>query len=357
MQTENILELKAVNSVCDEDSFEMAKSENLVLAVMTKQEYEDFVEINLDESDWSFDVCLIDNDIDSQRLVDIINENQAQVLITSWATMQIPDDIARKAPSLRYIAHIFGTVKPFLPRKVIEDGILVTNWGNTAARDVAEHCLLQTLACLRRLTKCHYLLHTRKQWRQKEFPVSSLFMKKVGIYGTGRCAQEYAKLLQTFDCSVSMFSRSIPDYLDSKIHIAGSLDELFSENEVVAVLESANDETYKAIDYRLLDMICDNGVFINSARGSIVDQDALAQIAYSKNIQIAIDVYDPEPLAEDSALRDCENVLLTPHIAGPTAENRKFCSLFCLNNIQAYFDGLALDSVVDVDDYDRMSEN
>jgi phosphoglycerate dehydrogenase-like enzyme len=107
----------------------------------------------------------------------------------------------------------------------------------------------------------------------------------------------------------------------------------------------------------LLSLIRPGGVFINSARGIIVNQEDLTDIALKGEILIALDVYEPEPLDKNSLLRGCENVLLTPHVAGPTKDNRALCGLYCLRNVENYLLGKPVKSIITTDDYDRMSPN
>ena len=154
-----------------------------------------------------------------------------------------------------------------------------------------------------------------------------------------------------------MYSLGIPKDIDPCIYVAKNLKEIFADNDIIVVLESANEQTYCSVNKELLSLIKPGGVFVNSARGMIINQDDLTDIALKGEIQIALDVFEPEPLEEESLLRGCENVLLTPHVAGPTKENRALCGMYCLKNVKNFLSGKPVNSIITTEDYDRMSPN
>lgn len=93
--------------------------------------------------------------------------------------------------------------------------------------------------------------------------------------------------------------------------------------------------------------------FVNIGRGAVVDERALETIAKEKLIQIALDVYEVEPLPKDSPLRGLENVTLMPHLGGPTVDYRKECGRFALENIKRYLNHNPIESLVSEAIYDR----
>lgn len=132
-----------------------------------------------------------------------------------------------------------------------------------------------------------------------------------------------------------------------------SLESLFSENDVIVELEALTDETKRIVDEKLLRTIPANGVFVNVGRGADVDEAALARVAKEGRIQIGLDVYEEEPLPRGSPLRGLDNVLLLPHVGGPTTDRRVDAGDHALGNLRAYRSGIELKGVFDLEVYDR----
>ena len=96
-----------------------------------------------------------------------------------------------------------------------------------------------------------------------------------------------------------------------------SFEELLGLADIVSAHMPANDQTRKLFNADVFAQMRPESLFVNTSRGGIVDQDALVEALQSGSIAgAALDVYDPEPLAADSPLREMENVVLTPHFAG-----------------------------------------
>jgi phosphoglycerate dehydrogenase-like enzyme len=104
---------------------------------------------------------------------------------------------------------------------------------------------------------------------------------------------------------------------------------------------------------RHLRLIRPGGVFVNVARGAVVDEAALARVAAEGRIQVGVDVFTEEPLPAASPLRGLRNVSLTPHLAGPTTDRRCDAGAFALANLRAYATGRHLQAVVTPEVYDR----
>ena len=93
------------------------------------------------------------------------------------------------------------------------------------------------------------------------------------------------------------------------------------------------------VNKRLLEMIPDGALFINTARGSIVDEEALIEELSKGRFKAVLDVFEKEPLPDDSKLRKLDNVMLIPHMAGPTVDRRRYVTLGLVDDIKAYFRG------------------
>ncbi|MEN6385334.1 MAG: hypothetical protein ABFD79_09045, partial [Phycisphaerales bacterium] len=114
-----------------------------VVMYISQSEYDQFIlpYFNNNENKLPYNLEFCDSNLNIDDLVNKLNLNASEVLITAWSSKPIPSDICSHVPTLRYISHITGTVRSIIPRNIIEQGIVVTNWGDSIARTVAEHCL------------------------------------------------------------------------------------------------------------------------------------------------------------------------------------------------------------------------
>ena len=144
--------------------------------------------------------------------------------------------------------------------------------------------------------------------------------KKVGIVGFGAIGQAVAKILDGFDCDISFFA---PHKTESIGHYRRvSLEEIFSESDVVTLHVPVNDSTRGMVNEKLLRSMKKDALLVNAARSAVVDYKALAAALSEGAIGGAVlDVLDNEPpTAEDMAIAACPNTLVTPHICGATYE-------------------------------------
>lgn len=316
-----------------------------------------FLEEPLAARAWPFGIEYVEGSAGAEGLVRSLRNSKSHVLMTCWGVPKVPADLRRQAPDLKYICHLCGEVRQWLPRQVLEDGLILTNWGPSISRSVAECTLLQILSCLRRSTHWQLELHTRKGWVDGRETVRGLFGRRVGLHGFGSISREVVRLIQPFGCKISAYSPSVPDE-DLKaagVRRVGTLKELFSQNDVVVELAARTPATINSVTEELLMSIPEGGVFVNTGRAAVVDEEALIKVAKTGRIQIALDVFHVEPLPADSPLRGLDNVFLTPHIGGPTADRRQDSGLLALENIEAFFAGRELRSVVTLKEFDRMT--
>ncbi|MBN1557212.1 MAG: hydroxyacid dehydrogenase [Lentisphaerae bacterium] len=329
-----------------------------VLACISRQDYRRFLAGALEARRPGFDLRLIDPAAGVEALAAELNASATPVLITGWSTPPLPADLMAHAPSLRYICHLTGTLRGKIPRELIAGGLLVTNWGGAIARVVAEHCVLQILSALRRSTHWQLTMHRDRGWSAGGYEgVLSLFGRSVGIHGLGAIGRGLCRLLRPWHCPISSYTPSVPDEIFRRLRVrrCDSVEELFSGNQIIVELLPLIPENVGVVDEHLLRLIPPDGVFVNSGRGAVVDEQALAAVAKEGRLRVALDVFADEPLPQDSPLRGLSNVFLTPHVAGPTLDRQPDCGAFAVRNIRVFFRGRRPDAVVDLEVYDRQT--
>jgi phosphoglycerate dehydrogenase-like enzyme len=274
-----------------------------------------------------------------------------EVLLTCWKTPPLP---AQLPPNLRYVCHLSGTIKKHVTRQHIAQGLIVSNWGGSISRVVAEWGLFHILSCLRRATHWTLEMHREGGWKDGDTQTASLFGRRVGLHGFGQIARELVTLLRPFGCTVSGFAPDIDAAIEAHYGIrrAASLEELFSANEVIVELAPLIPETTGLVTEKLLRLIRPGGVFVNVGRGAVVDEAALLRIAREGRITVGLDVFSVEPLPADSGFRGLPNVTLTPHLAGPTTDRRRDAGEFAVHNLRAYVEDRPLQAVITTKIYD-----
>jgi phosphoglycerate dehydrogenase-like enzyme len=273
------------------------------------------------------------------------------VLLACWKTPELP---ALLPPRLGYVCYLAGSVKKLIARPHLEKGLLVTNWGGSVSRVVAECALMLTLAALRRAGHWIPAMHRPGAWKNGRTEAASLFGRRLGLHGFGLIAREFTRLIQPFGLEITVFAPET----DAALYAAhgarrvASLDELFARNDIIVELAPLIPETVGIVTERLLRLIPPGGVFVNVGRGAVVDEAAILRVAREGRIQFALDVYGTEPLPADSGLRGLANVILLPHLGGPTVDRCQDAGAFALRNLQAYAESRPLESVVTPEIFD-----
>jgi len=292
----------------------------------------------------------------AEEWVRLWRETPAEILVSAWQTPPLngpllPEDIA----SLRYVCYLAGSVRRLVPRELISQGLVVTNWGDTIAHTVAECTLMLMLMALRRASHWAIALHRDGGWKTPSVFTQSLAGRRVGLHGFGVISQSLIPMLRPFTDRIQAYSPSVPDAILAAqgVRRVTSLDDLFSQSDVVVELAAATPANYHVVTERHLRLIPDGGVFVNVGRGCVVDEAGLVRVAREGKLQIALDVYQTEPLPADSPLRGLTNVTLLPHLGGPTRDRRRDSGELALRNLRAFLRGEPQQAVVTEQVYDR----
>jgi phosphoglycerate dehydrogenase-like enzyme len=285
-------------------------------------------------------------------------EAPAEILISAWQTPSLNSNLPiNDLGSLRYVCHMAGTVRKLVPRELIERGVKVTNWGGVISGTVAECTLMLILMALRRASHWAIAMHREGAWKDASMITQSLIGRRVGFHGFGSISQCLVPMLRPFTTQIQAYSPHMPaDIFDGLcVKRMNSLEELFAQSDVLVELAAATPENYHMIKENHLRLIPEGGVFVNVGRGCVVDEAALLRVAREGKLQVALDVYETEPLPAKSDFRGLRNVTLLPHLGGPTRDRRRDSGELALKNIHAYLHGKPLEAVVDLGVYDRSS--
>ena len=265
------------------------------------------------------------------------------VAITHWGTPCFSADVLQNADKLSLLAHGAGTVAYVASEALYDKNVRVTTANSVMARFVAEGVLGYFIMGLRGLDRAAAAMHGDLLWKTDAMIDSqrSLFGLEIGLIGFGAVARELTFLLAPFGCRVKVY-----DPFVSKEALAaypGTQAASFEEAlacPLVSVHAAKTPGTRHLIDARALSMLPDSAVFVNTSRGSLVDEDALVRELKSGRISAVLDVYETEPLPLDHPLRSCENALLLPHLAADCAKAHMTNAI--IDEIERFMRGEAL---------------
>jgi phosphoglycerate dehydrogenase-like enzyme len=233
------------------------------------------------------------------------------------------EELAR-ASSLKLI-HTFGLVDNIDRDACRMQGVAVKTLDRHSNRMVAEHVVMLILALARGLDESREGLSRPSSLQPSGWAynwpacgsIRGLTGRTVGLVGLGQVGVLVARYLQPFGATV-LYTRRIRDHAaeDQLGIVYATLDELISKSDILSIHVPGNAQTNRMIDAKLLSHAKPGLCIVNTARGSIVDEDALVAALKDGTIGgAALDVFISEPLRKDHPLCDLKNVILTPHIA------------------------------------------
>lgn len=297
--------------------------------------------------------------LDAAQWESHLRTTKPDVLVTGWSTPALPEDWLREENCpLRYVCHLAGSVRRLVPRAFLERGGVVTNWGDLAGPAVAEHALLLALAALRNLKEWEPYLATPVKERAQATAhcrSQSLFHRRVGIHGFGSVARALTKLLRPFEVKLAAYSEGVPaPVLEAEgVTAASSLEELFATSDVLFECEALTESTSGSVTAALLRRLPADAVFVNVARGRLLEDGALLAEGVKNRIRVALDVSSEEPMTRELPVCQLPGVIISPHIAGPTLDVCPRVGVLAMENIGRYLRDEDLRAEVTLEVYDR----
>ena len=258
------------------------------------------------------------------------------------------------AKRLRWIQLTWAGADRYAQNRDVLAHITVTNASGAFGTVIAEY-VLGALVCLYRRFPQYWESQRQHRWAPLD-AAGTVFGKRALVLGTGDLGRNVARRLRAFGadaCGVRRSETGAPVEGFDRVCGLSQLDALLPQADIVVGCLPGTAETAGLLSRERLLSMKPDAVLVNVGRGSLVDTDELVQVLKSGHLRgAALDVLREEPLPEDSPLWDLENVLLTPHIAGPSfGENRDVQDAIwaiCLQNLERYTKGQPLTNVVDL---------
>jgi len=252
--------------------------------------------------------------------------------------------IAAAPDRLRLIANYGAGVGHIDLKAARERGITVTNTPGVLTEDTADMAMALILAVPRRLVEGDELVRAGgwSGWAPTSMRGHRIGGRKLGILGMGRIGQAVAMRARAFGLQIHYHNRHrLPQVLEAQLGATwhSELDSMLEAADILTIHTPHTGSTGGLIDARRLDLLGPKGWLINTARGEIVDNDAMIAALTERRIAGAgLDVYVNEP-AVDPRLLGLENVVLLPHLGSATFEGREDMGVKVIANIRAWSDG------------------
>ena len=257
--------------------------------------------------------------------------NDSKIIIVS--NLPLNSNVISQCQNLKMISVAFTGFDHIDINVCKEKSIVVCNASGYSTDSVAELSIGLMISVLRKIVwgdKQVRDLSTRQGLLGTE-----LKGKTVGVIGTGAIGLRAIELLNAFGCNVIAYSRTKKPGINYV-----ELDELMSKSDIVTLHAPLNDKTKHLINKDRLELMKSNSIIINTARGQVIDNDALSEALINKKIAGAgLDTVDMEPpLPEGYKLLDAPNTVIMPHIGYATHEALDIRTNIVFNNIKKYFD-------------------
>jgi phosphoglycerate dehydrogenase-like enzyme len=286
---------------------------------------------------------------------------ECDVLLTSWGSAKIPPSVAAQPGKLRYLCNITGEMKGWVPPELVATGLPITNWGDAPAFGMAEGAMTLLLATLKDLHQQIQRIRGDGWALDTASTGGSLQGLHVGIYGCGVIGRQFIELLRPFQAIIRVYdpyTESLPDGCQR----VASLEALFDASQAIVIHAGLTPETRKSVNADLLRRLPRHGILINTARGAIVDQEALLAELASGRLRAGLDVLDPDVMPAGHPARSWENCILTAHqicrewpTDGQARTTLHLIHQICLDNLRRFATGQALRFVVDQKTYNRQT--
>ena len=283
---------------------------------------------------------------------------ETEILITGWGSSPVDAEVRARMPKLGLVAHLGGTVKPIISpgcHRIRPAGHAGIGCECAAGRGIhlgddppfqQARVGLERLHCAKRSA-----LFTRRE------PLHALVGNRdrvIGVVGASRVGRLVIAHLRHHGMRILL---SDPFVSASEARELGAehadLDTLLARSDVVTLHQPLLPSTEKSIGARELGLMRDGALIINTARGKVIDHEALIAEVGSGRIHAALDVTDPEPLPDNSPLWDMPNVSLTPHVAGAMGREVDDMTHLIIEEIGRFGEGLPLRHAVSSHDWER----
>lgn len=284
--------------------------------------------------------------LDLKDCCDITTDRQAvkealhevEVILSGWGGVSMDKEMLDAAPKLGALFYGAGSVRGLVCDEFWERGIRLTSAWTAIAIQVSEYTVAMIVMAMKRAFQLRSILQREHKWSRTTPP--GLWSTEIGIIGAGQIGSRVLNMLKAYDVTTYVYD---PYLASGKAEKLGAtpieLMEMFKRCDVVSLHAPNLPSTQNMVRAEHFRAMRQGSVFINTARGSIVNEKEMVEVLEEGNIFACLDVTDPEPPESDSPLYDLDNVVLTPHLAGCGETENKRQGQLILEEVKRYLNG------------------
>jgi glyoxylate reductase len=285
---------------------------------------------------------LTDQPMGQDELLDALQ--RAEVLVPTITDRIDSRLLSRAGPSLKLIANFGAGVDNIDVATANARGIAVTNTPGVLTEDTADMTMALILASARRVVEGAQVVQSGgfQGWSPTWMMGRRIYGKRLGIVGMGRIGQAVAKRAKAFGLQIHYHNRKpVSPRIEEALEATywESLDQMLARMDVVSVNCPHTPATFHLLSARRMKLLQPHAILVNTARGEVIDEAALANMLARGEIAGAgLDVYEHEPAINPKLLK-LPNVVLLPHMGSATVEGRIDMGEKVIINIKTYMDG------------------
>ncbi len=266
--------------------------------------------------------------------------NGCDGVITTWSSPMCNQAFLEQAPSVKIIGHAAGSAAAVTDISTYQTPVTVVTANLVMAQTVAEWSMMMTLIAQRRLTDYAKLRPGETCHWDLRFGFADISQTVVGIWGMGDITKAFLKLLQPFGPKqILIYSEHTPEKVinDMGAAKAAGFEELLQYSDILHCLAGMTPNNLRKLDGAKLSLLRDGSTLINAGRARLIDNEALQKELSAGRIRAVLDVFESEPLPADSPWHQLDNLILTPHAAAGSGQQKY--APYILNLFDRFFAG------------------
>ncbi len=275
------------------------------------------------------------------------------VLITGWGCLPVDATVLEAAPNLKMVSHAAGSVKTIVEPVVWARSVLVSSAAYANSQPVAEYALAAILMSGKRVFELSRMLSEKQSSIMPDdvYPSMGNNRKQVGIVGASMIGRRVIALLRPFDFDVVVYDPYLISEEAEQLGVESvTLDHLLSTSDVISLHAPLLPQTRHMIGREQIGLIRSGATVINTARGGLVDHEALADRVLKGELHAVLDHTDPEVLPVGHPFYNVNNVVLTPHLAGSLGHELTRLADSAVAEVQRFMHGEPLQFAVHAED-------
>ncbi|MFG2926700.1 hydroxyacid dehydrogenase [Streptomyces sp. NPDC048305] len=262
---------------------------------------------------------------------------EVDVLVTSWGMPQLTEDLLSELPALKTVVHAAGSIRKLISEAVWARSIVVVSAADANNEPVAEYVYAQTVLALKDVHRRAHRIKAGTGLPSLD-GIPGIYGQPVGLLSFGSIARKVATRLRRLESDVMAWDPHVP--ADALRHLGVTpvtdLRELFTRSLVLSIhAPLIPGQTEKMVTGELMRRLPHGATLINTARGAVIDEDALAEVLHERpDLYAVLDVTTLEPLPPESPLYALPNVMLTGHVAGTVSAERRAMGRLVIEELQ-----------------------